>query len=629
MHEKDKVFGGFVVFTILAVAAIVALAPVPSTQVGMVGNLQAFDSYAQMRSFVSQASNNYQYRLSTTSDAAFAAGALAPAHATSTSSFTTTNVQVEGVDEPDSVKTDGTYLYVANGDNVSVILTQPADKPTTVSTLRYGGQVLGLFLARDRLIVIETGNTVTNDIWSQTTSVLVYDVTDPSNPTILKVLSVDGSYVDSRLTNGYVYAIMQQSSYLPSGNGNYTFAPPQVIDEKTPVPIPASDTYYNPKSLVPLGQYTIVLTINVQDGSHTQEAILTGWGSTIYASNSNIYLTFPDRVSYPIRYATGGVALPGVSVALMPPIFWWGWGTNTTVFKVAISGDHTNVTAQGTIPGTILNQFSMDEYNGYLRVATTSYSTKPNQTAVQLNNVYVLDSGLKAVGSLEGLAPNERIYAVRFIGDVGYVVTYERIDPLFAISFAEPAHPVVLSALEVTGFSDYLHPIGNGYLIGVGKNTVPAPAEQGFVLYLGVKVSIFHVAPNGSSAETDRVLIGDRGSYTQVSSDHRAFTYDPTRGIVAIPVYVAVLDNSSGTVQWWEYGKGVFQGAYLFSVSESGGVQKLGTITQIPQKANVDNSSSLYVNRIVILGDYVYTVSSSMVQVNSLADMSLVGSINL
>ncbi len=641
MQSNTRVFGSFVILAILAVAAVVTLAPVPKTQVGQNGNLLAFNSYGQMRSFVSQASTNYQSMFSTgVRDAAFAFGAAAPSHATSTSGFTTTNIQVEGVDEPDLVKTDGTFLYVASGSNVSVILTHPAGSPTVVSTLRYGGQsqVLGLFISRDRLVVVVTGSTITNYTWTQTTSLVLYDVSDPSRPVEIKALSVDGNYIDSRMTNGFVYAILQQASYLPLGDGSYSFAEPQLKDGKTEVLIEAADTYYNPRSLVPMGQYTIIITMSLADGSHTQQAILSGWGSTVYATSSNIYLAFPDRMNYPIyRMAFAGgvaagdaaIAFPGIRADLMPPIFWWGWGTNTTIFKVGITGDHTNVTAQGTIPGTVLNQFSLDEHKGNLRVATNSYSTMLNQTTVQLNNVYVLDSNLKVMGALEGLAPNERIYAVRFLGDVGYVVTYERIDPLFTISFTDPTHPVVLSALEVTGFSDYLHPIGNGYLIGVGKNTVPAPSEQGFVIYLGVKVSIFHVAPNGSSSETDRALIGDRGSYTQVSDDHRSFTYDPVRGIAAIPVYVVVLDNSSGTVPWWEYGKGVFQGAYLFNVTATGGIQKLGTITQIPAKMGVEQGYDLYINRILIIGDFVYTVSNRAIQVNSLGDMSLVGSVDL
>ncbi len=281
--------------------------------------------------------------------------------------------------------------------------------------------------------------------------------------------------------------------------------------------------------------------------------------------------------------------------------------------------------------GTVLNQFSLDEYQGYLRVATTGYSRLLNQTQVQVNNVYVLDQGLKVVGSLEGLAPNERIYSVRFLGDVGYVVTFERIDPLFAISFANPAKPVVLGALALTGFSDYLHPIGNGLLIGVGKETVPAPQEAGYVLYMGVKLSLFHVYDNGSSAEISKYVIGDRGSDTPVSTDHRAFVYDAGKGIVAFPVLVAQIDKSAdeGNPSIFDSGTPVWQGAYLFNVSPQSGFQLIGRVTQIPSGVSVSENPDYYINRIVIIGDYVYTISNMMVSVNSLTGLSQVGEIRL
>ena len=625
MQGKSAAFGGVLLLTIIAVGTMVAIAPSPVRQVGESGNLLSFGSYSQMQSFLKNSASNYQYNYEQMG-VSLAAGAAAPA-ATSTSAkdFTTTNVQVQGVDEPDLVKTDGTYLYVATGTNVTILLVNPASAPHVVAKLHFGGQVQGLFMSSGRLLVILGGISSPYGAWSGLTSLVLYDVSDPSAPHQMKVVSVRGNYVDSRLTGGFVYAILQQPSYLSQGNGT-SFEPPAVIDGNTTVLVTPSSTFYDPVSKVPVAQYTIVLTLAMSDGSHTQEAVLTGWGSTIYATSSNIYLAFPDRMAYPVF---GGVALPAVGAQMMPVRFWWGWGTNTTIFRISVMGSQTEVAAQATIPGSVLNQFSLDEFNGYLRVATTSYSQLANRTQAQVNNVYVLDSGLKVVGALEGLAPNEKIYSVRFLGDVGYVVTFERIDPLFAISFSDPFHPTVLSALKLTGFSDYLQPMGNGNLLGVGMQTVPAPHEQGYVLYLGVKVSTFHVEQNGSSSEVSSFVIGDRGSSTPVSGDHRAFVYDSARGIVAFPVYVALVDNSTGTAQPWDYGKGVWQGAYLFHVDSQGVLEKVGDISQIPSGVGVDQSGQLFISRIVLIGNFVYTISNSEVQVNGLADMSLVTSVSL
>src|SRR5579863_743827 len=350
MQGKNAAFGGVLLLTIIAVGTLVAISPAPVRQVGESGNLLSFGSYSQMQSFLKDSANNYQYNNYAQMGVSLAAGAAAPAAtSTSTKDFTTTNVQVQGVDEPDFVKTDGTYLYVATGSNVSIILVSTPSSPHVVAKLHYDGQVQGLFISSGRLLVILGGTMSPYGAWSGLTSLILYDVSDPSAPQQMNVVSVRGNYVDSRLAGGYVYAILQQPSYLSQGNGT-SFEPPAVIDGNTTVLVSPSSTFYDPVSKVPVAQYTIVLTLAMSDGSHTQEAVLTGWGSTIYATSSNIYLAFPDRMNYPMF---GGVALPAVGAQMMPVRFWWGWGTNTTIFRTSVSGSQTQVAAQATIPGSV------------------------------------------------------------------------------------------------------------------------------------------------------------------------------------------------------------------------------------------------------------------------------------
>jgi uncharacterized secreted protein with C-terminal beta-propeller domain len=627
MQRKSKVFGSLLVLTLLAVSASVFLVPSPQSQIGQSGNLRSFDSDAQMRLFLLQNQNGFQNSIK----AGIALqGVFNPSASSSAPSFTATNLQVEGVDEPDTVKTDGTYLYVVSTNRVFIILAQPPDKSAVVSRLDYKGQVYGIFLSGNRLLVIKQGigNSLAN-FYSQAVNFLLYDVTDTSKPSLLNTISAEGSYVNSRLTSGFAYAVVQQPSWLPVENGNYTLMPPSVFVNGVAETLPPSQVYYNPNSAVPVQTQTIILSINIADGSHNEKAVLTGWGSTIYSSLSNIYLAFPDQSRYAL-----GIMLPVSAgrpiVGIMRPI-WLGGAANTTIFRIGFSRGDTQVAAEGTIPGTVLNQFSLDEYQGDLRIATTSYKHVPNQLQVQVNNVYVLDKNLKVVGSIEGLAPNERVYSVRFLGDMGYVVTFERIDPLFAISFADMTHPVVLSELKTTGFSDYLHPIGNGYLIGVGKDAVPAPNEVGFVLYLGLKLSLFHVNQNGSSMEVSRYLIGDRGSDSPVLTDHHAFLYDTAKGIMALPVLVAQVDKSqyAGNPPPFSYGQPVWQGAYLFNVSVSSGFKLIGTISHIPSGGSVGTNSDLYINRVVIIGNFVYTISNNLVLISNLPTLSTVRQIQL
>ncbi len=633
MKREDKVFASVLVMVLLVTAAIVALAPVPQRQIGKSGQLASFQSNDQMMNFITQSgsSNSQTYYRSIYSFAPEAASSLAVV--TSAPTFTTTNVQVQGIDEPDFVKTDGTYMYVVSGKTVSIILAYPPESATTVTYMKFDGDVMGIFLAPQRLVVIQSAqvNNSKYGYYTQQESLMLYNTANVSSPVLMRDVSVVGSYINARLSGGYVYAIFQQPTQTYE-NGTAVVASPTVFDGKTVDAIDASSVFYSTSSGVPFSMYTILLSLKVTDGSHTQTAILTGWGSTIYASNSNVYLAFPDRQIYALGLgvAVGGIrAVPGAP-SLLP--FWWGgWGTNTTIFRVAYSNGSTQVAAEGTVPGTILNQFSLDEFNGYLRVATTTNAMLVNQTWAQVNNVYVLDQGMKVVGSLEGLGVNERIYSARFMGDIGYMVTFERIDPLFAISFANPTHPVVLSSLELTGFSDYLHPIGNGYLIGVGKNTIPAPAEAGYVLYQGMKASLFHVASDGSSREVSKVLIGDRGSDSPVSTDHRAFVYDQATGLMALPILVTSLDNSSsgGQIPNFNYGTPVFQGAYVFNVSESDGFHLVARITQVPNGLSVQDAFDYYIYRVVLAGGYVYTVSDRAVVVTNLSTLGTVATVKL
>ena len=637
MKREDKVFASVLVLVLLVTAGMVTLVPAPARQIGQSGQLASFQTYDQMKNFIAQSSNIGYFRTTAytatfSSFAPAAAGAL-EVGVTSAPSFTTTNVQVQGIDEPDFVKTDGTYMYVARGSTVSVIRAYPPQNASLVDTLRFDTEVQGIFISPGRLIVITSGFANGSKLaYVQTTSLQMFDVSDVSAPALIKSISVSGSFIDARLTDGYVYAIFQQPTEFLA-DGNASVVAPVVVDGKVSEAIQPSSVFYSTSSGVPFSMYTIILSMKVSDGSHTQNAVLTGWGSTVYASNSNVYLAFPDRSVYPLALgvAVGGIRTVPLGAPRLLPFWWGGWGSNTTIFRIAYSNGNTGVAAEGTVPGTILNQFSLDEYNGYLRVATTSNSRLANQSWVQVNNVYVLDQDLKVSGALEGLAPNEKVYSVRFLGEVGYVVTYERIDPLFAISFANPTHPTVLSALVLTGFSDYLHPLGNGYLLGVGKQTLPAPSESGYVLYEGMKLSLFHVSANGTSTEVARVLIGDRGSDSPVSTDHRAFVYLSSTGLVALPILVAqVKDNSSaGGFPSFEYGTPVFQGAYLFNFSAAGGFDPIGRITQVPSSLAVQDAGDYYINRIVVIGGYAYTVSGRAVVATDLLTLTNVGAVKL
>ncbi len=614
----------------LAAVAIVAIVLISAVAImrppELTGQFRSFSSYYQLSSFVLRRTMEYNSYLGHIYGP-IRADAVVPGVATlqSANSFTTTNIQVEGVDEPDIAKTDGTYLYVVSQNKVFLILAYPPDQSRVVSRLDYGGTVEGIFVSQDRLAVIETGypNAQENANYGPVTILHLYDISDRQTPVLVKAISVQGDYINSRLTAGYIYAVIQQWAVQYDGSGNLKVIPPTVQKDKVKEFLSPSKIYYNPSSKGLVNTYTIVIAVRVTDGASSETSVLTGLGSTIYASVSNIYLTFPDN---PVIYLRQGImGIPSGSAASI----WGGYGADTTIFRIAVSGGAVTVASSGSVPGTILNQFSMDEYNGYFRIATTSFRPEYGGGSVQVNNVYVLDEALKIVGSLEGLASKESIYAVRFLANRGYVVTFEKVDPLFAISLDNPEQPKLLDELTMPGFSQYLHPIGNGYLIGVGKEAVQAE-EGDFAWYQGLKLSLFHADDNGNLTEAAKFLIGDRGSDSPVLNDHRAFMYDPERSMMSLPLLVAKINRNgfSGRPPPNTYGDPVWQGAYVFKVSNQG-FEPVGTVTHIPASQSIIESYPLFVNRVLLIGDFVYTISDTMVQVNSIANLESVAGIQL
>ncbi len=648
------------IISIAAVVAAVALVSPGRITPGGSGNagpqsLSSFQSYAQLQQYIdANAKSAQQYNrwgIGFGGPLVFGGvvrdvnGAMVPGVMTltasigsvgSTPSFTGTNVQVQGVDEPDRVKTDGTHLYVATQDSVSIINAYPPNSTAVLSTLTYANMtVVGLETAQNRLMVIAGPPAypiyrimplVAYPQYSSTSSVelLLYDTTDLSSPKLMQNVTVQGTYVAARLADGYLYAVIQQPSYVFDSQGNTTVVMPSASVGGAESKLAPSSVYYTPIG-TQVSYYTMIPSINMETGQESVASALTGPSATIYVSTANIYVLYTNYVDLyavdgvPGNFWSGGVITPQIV----------GQSQNSTVLRVAYANGVVTVAKAGIVPGTALNQFSMDEYNGYFRIATSRFAIVDG-TATTSDDVYVLDSNMNQVSALRNLAPGENIYAVRFVGEMGYVVTFQQIDPLFVISFKDVANPVILSALKVSGYSDYLHPLPGGYLIGVGKDAVPA-SNGDFSYYLGLKLSLFKVFDNGTSVEVNRMLIGDRGTDSPVLSDHLAFTFDPTRNITVIPLTLYVVSGSQNYSSGFPpYGNPVWQGVYVIRVTQSG-FDLLGKVSQYPAGMNYGDSpdSSLQIDRSVIIGDYLYTVSQSEVLVSALSTFSTVATVRL
>src|SRR5256712_915362 len=595
--------------------------------------LGSFSSYVQIQDFMAanaKSAQQYSRRGTWFGQPPMAFGAdvkprephpATSAGAKSTPTFPGPNVQVQGVDEPDRVKTDGTNLFVSTSNAVTILKAYPPNSTSTLSTIAFqNAMVLGMEISRDRLMVIDQRSTNTTYI-----DLLLYDTSVPSSPRLMGNTSVAGTYVAARLAQGYIYAVIQQPSYRFNNKGNATGVMPLVAEDGVRKTLLPSSVYYTPNR-AQISYYTMVTSVSMSTGKASTLSVLTGPSSTIYVSPSNIYVVYANYQEFYADNIPGDIYTGGVisSTNLQQ-------GQNSTVFRASYSSDgNVAVRAVGSVPGTVLNQFSLDEYDNYFRVATSRFA-KIGGVYTRSDDVYVLGQDMSQVSALRNLAPGENIYAVRFVGDMGYVVTFEQIDPLFAISFKDIANPVVLSALKVTGYSNYLHPLPGGYLIGVGKEAVPSSTGN-FAWYLGMKLSLFRVFENGTSTQISKYLIGDRGTESPVLNDHLAFTFDSSRNITVIPVMLAKVSGNQtyGPSSPPPYGDIVWQGVYVFKVTGAG-FTVLGRVSQYPPGKSYGDSpvNNLQIDRSVIIGNYLYTVSQGEVMVSSLSSFSTVATVLL
>ncbi len=619
-----------------------------------VSPLQTFQSYNDIQNFVANNSNNgniYWVRPGTTdvsapvpSTAPTAVPAPAPTTApalsgvtgqttTATSGkdasgtdYSQTNIQVAGVDEADNVKTDGKYIYlIAN--NTVYIMNAGASNPQDAKVIAKvssgdSSYMSGIYLSQDgnELAVLGTQYTpyISNSkdslilppYWSgSTTFVRVYDVADKANPVLSRNFTMSGNYVNSRMIGNYVYAIITESVSVGSngtvnlpivfaGTDASNVAPTRILY------IPTPETYYT---------YTTVVGLNILDSAQppANTTIMMGGTSEMYVSASNIYITTPT---------------------------WYDSNQNTNIYRISINQTAIAAQAKGAVVGSPINQYAMDEFNGYFRIATTTWiqdnaTTSDGavfQVTRQVNSIYVLDSALNVMGKLEKFKMDENLYAVRFMGDKCYVVTAKQTDPFFVIDMSNPAAPKIAGQLKIPGYSSFLYPMDETHIIGLGK-------ENGTV-----KLSLFDVSNVNAPTEIAKYTVDASYSDSNALYDPHAFLFDAAKQMLVIPVSIndmpiimpllpgSTQSSAGATAKTPNY----WQGAYIFNVNADSGFTLKGTVTQIDSTTtqNSDSywmSSNYWINRSLYIGNTLYTFSNARVQLNSLTDFGLIAKIDL
>ncbi|HZJ78012.1 MAG TPA: beta-propeller domain-containing protein [Clostridia bacterium] len=460
-------------------------------------------------------------------------------------SFGKTNTQVEGVDEADTIKNDGKYLYQNFYQGIYIVSLLPADNMKVVSIInlyddnKYANEI---YVKGDRLVVV--GHVLEKDPWltdfphedvgiypyysQSNVFVNIYDISDKSDVKLKTEFFQDGTYVSSRLIENNLYLISQYMADVES-NKEEDYVPSSGYSEDVQT-VPANDIYIvgNPD----IASYLVTSGINIETAgkkTKTNTKAVFGAGGEAYCNTESLFVAVgrTKRIGNITNY----------QAEIYSPA---QYDYYTEIYRFDLNKGRIEYKCNGKVGGTIKNQFSMDEYNNHFRIATTDYDDK----GVESSGVYILDKDLKIVGSLTGLAEKERIYAVRFIGETGYIVTFERVDPLFVIDLSDEKKPKLLGELKITGFSEYLHPVGENMLIGIGHDGDEEGQKN------GIKISLFDVSNPAKPSEIDKYIIDiDSQSYyidTTAWYNHKAVMVNKEKALFGIDVTIYDHYNPSG-----------------------------------------------------------------------------------
>ncbi len=590
--------------------------------------------------------------------------------------FSSTNVQVHGVDEPDFLKNDGKYVYILSNDKLTIVEAFPAENAKVI--LKVGLDVQGqslqnMFLNKDRLVIFYQGQGERylideydyrpSPIYSPTTHALILDISDKENAKIVKDYEISGYYQNARMIGDHVYFI--------ANNGVDYRNPiiPYVTESSRSMITP--DVYYfdNPEEYY---NFNTITAINVFGGQINADTFMIGQASTIYVSEDSIYITYTKSLPYPYYKTNTKDRFFKVIIPLLPGDVQaeiktiensnldehekWSKISDllqetynrmsekekerlfnniqkeveeyetrlirdtqvTVIHKIGMDRLILTYSSKAEVPGRLLNQFSMDEFDGKFRIATTSESFGSQSTSVY-NNVYVLDQKLDIVGSLEKIAPRETIYSARFMGDRLYLVTFERIDPFFVIDLSTDT-PKILGELKMPGYSNYLHPYDEKHVIGIGKET--KENQWGGVEVLGVKVALFDVSNVSNPRVVDVFTIGDQSTDSEVLWNHKALLFDKNKNVLSIPIQSNIyadplMKDIPVEPKFW-------RGFYVFGVDP---------ISGFTLKGKVEHPNNYYDygygSRSFYIGDVLYTVTGNLMKMNDLSDMHEINQVKL
>ncbi|MFA7075552.1 MAG: beta-propeller domain-containing protein [Candidatus Izemoplasmatales bacterium] len=516
----------------------------------------------------------------------------------------TVNNQVDGVEESDSIMTDGFYVYITSGNKFFMIDAESLDVVYTYELL--DGYLDGLYIYEDKIVLIggyynyyyldeeEIDSSSDSEYYypdyyyhryQYGTKIIVLDMSNIEDIEVSRELIFDSSYLsNSRMIDGHLYLILNNYSISDYYEEDY-FVPKYLDSVKSSemMKLPAGNIFFMPNDNQSFS-YLILASFAVDE---TKEADIKAYlGSTyqIYMSGNNLYATV-------YKYAYDEMS----SI----------YQSKTFILRFEIEDNSLVYKAMGEIKGMPLNQFSMDEYDGVFRVAVTDY-LYTNEETIITNTLYLMDAStenkMEEISSLTGLGkPGERIYAVRFSKEIAYVVTFVSVDPLYKLDLSNPEEPIILGEHYEEGVSDYLHPLTDNLMIGVGRQAVKS--DEGWTNFVGVKIALYETSED-IPVNLETYLVEGEYSYTNVTYNHKSFiSFSPKEAdftYIAIPISIYFNNYSRYS-----------QKLFVFKVFHTGDLELVAELEHFEE----GNSYFDSIEKAVIIENYIYTLSYSQVQV--------------
>lgn len=560
----------------------------------------------------------------------------------SVKSYSDTNVQVEGIDEGDLIKTDGEYIYTISGQNLYIL--SAGEDAHIITSIPINGSAEGLFIQDDQLVLygqIYDGRlyeSITSRIGypyrSSMTFVRLYDITDREDIQQTKEFFIEGHVTQTRMKDGFVYLVV--NSYP-----EFDHPQPIIVEDGVTRKVALSDISMLPWPYESV-QYTSVHTLELESRDLTSETILTDASHVVYMAHENLYLAHAQYINewvirrdITIDYVEGKLSdddkdlverirsidndvlsenektmkvLHVISYHLQrhpeladeiedrvdDELARYDYFEHTVITRLSIDGADVRVEATGRIPGTLINQFAMDERDDVLRVATTANSRWINGKEIESSNhVFTLDDDMEIIDHLKEVAPGERIYSTRFIDDRLYMVTFKQVDPFFVIDLSVPEDIEILGELKIPGFSNYLHPYDENIIIGLGQEA----DERGRTT--GLKISLFDVSDVTKPQEIAKYVTDEKYGNSMAQYEHKAFLFDKDKELLVIPY-------SS-----WDDGESR-QGALVFKI----------TPDKIAERGFVDHKNQ--VERSLYIDELLYTKSYSLLRIHEIDSLDAI-----